>query len=237
MSTEYTFRKICAKRIREVREKTGETRKEFAARLSVAPSTYAKYETAETQPTFSTLVQIADIGNVSTDYLLGRTNAKEMQFSILDDLGLTEESAQVLAYLHDKEGMGDLSDIVNFIIGDDLFKQLIFYVSRYLCLKSKPFNSNNFHAAYAKFKENKEYLLCQYAYDAGFVEGEVPVILTDSHMAAQMYRYEAVEIFNTIICDLERDCVDIDFFGWDWGHSYGEAIIEPDDDPYSDLPF
>lgn len=233
MSTNYTSRKICAKRIREVRGKTGETRKEFAARLSVAASTYAKYETAETQPTFSTLVQIADIGNVSTDYLLGRTNAKEMRFSILDDLGLTEYSAQVLADLHDKENMGDLSDIINVIIEDGLFKQLIFYISRYLSLKAKPFNAEIFHTAYAKFNENKNFRLCEYAYAAGFAEGEIPVILTDSSMAAQLYRHEAVDLFDTILRDMESDYMDIDFLGWDWKHSYGQGIIEPDDD----LPF
>ena len=47
-------------------------KKNMALQIGVLPDTYRKYEKGIRQPDFDTLCSIADILNVSTDYLLGR---------------------------------------------------------------------------------------------------------------------------------------------------------------------
>ena len=44
--------------------------------MGIALNTYVRYERGEREPTASVLVQIADFYDVSTDYLLQRTNYK-----------------------------------------------------------------------------------------------------------------------------------------------------------------
>lgn len=60
-------------RIRAARERNGITRDELAKRLNLQYHTFAKYELSAREPDFETLVQIARVLRVSTDYILGCT--------------------------------------------------------------------------------------------------------------------------------------------------------------------
>lgn len=51
------------------------TQKELAKQLHLAPSTLGSYVQGSREPDFSTLKQLADYFNVSTDYLLGHYTA------------------------------------------------------------------------------------------------------------------------------------------------------------------
>ena len=62
-------------RLRVVRQKQHLTQKDIAAFLGVDRTTYVKYETGKSKPSFETLQKIADFFSVSTDYLLGRETA------------------------------------------------------------------------------------------------------------------------------------------------------------------
>lgn len=53
------------------------TQAELGARLSLSKQTISGYETGDISPNDKTLILLADIFNVSTDYLLGRTDARE----------------------------------------------------------------------------------------------------------------------------------------------------------------
>ena len=59
------------KRLKELREKKKYTMQELADLLNISRSTVSLYESRKRQPDFKTLKQIADIFNVSVDYLLG----------------------------------------------------------------------------------------------------------------------------------------------------------------------
>lgn len=59
-------------RIRLMRMQFGFTQQRMADSLSVTLVAYQKYEQGTREPSFKTLVRIADLFNVSTDYLLGR---------------------------------------------------------------------------------------------------------------------------------------------------------------------
>lgn len=60
------------KRLRTMRMKNNYTQQKMADMLGIALNTYQKYEQADRTPSFDCLVKIADIFNVSTDFLLCR---------------------------------------------------------------------------------------------------------------------------------------------------------------------
>lgn len=59
--------------LRYYREKAGYSTKELANLLGITANTYAGYEIREREPKYKTLCKIADLLQVSTDDLLGRT--------------------------------------------------------------------------------------------------------------------------------------------------------------------
>ncbi len=59
-------------RLRSSRLKNKYTQQNMADLLEISLNAYQKYEQAERMPSFDTLVKIADIFAVPTDYLLGR---------------------------------------------------------------------------------------------------------------------------------------------------------------------
>lgn len=60
------------KRLREVRMNSGFTQQNMADKLGISLNAYQKYEQAERSPSLDCLVSIADIFDVSLDYLLCR---------------------------------------------------------------------------------------------------------------------------------------------------------------------
>lgn len=65
---------VLGDRLRKLREKRELSQYELARRLGIARTTYQGYEMGAREPDYETLQKIADFFDVSTDYLLGRTN-------------------------------------------------------------------------------------------------------------------------------------------------------------------
>lgn len=63
-----------SERLKKCRNKRKLTQEQLSSLLKFNRSTYAKYETGENQPDYDTLQKLADFFEVSTDYLLGRTD-------------------------------------------------------------------------------------------------------------------------------------------------------------------
>ncbi len=59
-------------RLNKLRKLRGFTAQKMADAIGVNLHSYRKYESNDRQPSYEILVQIADILDVSTDYLLGR---------------------------------------------------------------------------------------------------------------------------------------------------------------------
>lgn len=57
-------------RLRKLRKNEDLTQEQIAKDLNIVRSTYAYYEIGRTYPDFSTLIRIAQLFNVSTDFLL-----------------------------------------------------------------------------------------------------------------------------------------------------------------------
>lgn len=80
-------------RLRELRLKNNYTQKQIAERLGVAISAVSSYESGVRYPTYDSLIKIARIFRVSTDYLLG---LEPMQNEV-DLSGLSDEEKKVVA--------------------------------------------------------------------------------------------------------------------------------------------
>lgn len=63
---------------KQLREDNGITQKEFADKFSLTLRAWQSYEQGVSEPKYEVLCKIADEFNVSTDYLLGRTDIKAM---------------------------------------------------------------------------------------------------------------------------------------------------------------
>lgn len=58
--------------LKHQRELSGYTQKQVAELLKIAPRSYQRYELGEREPNIETLVQIANLFNISLDDLVGR---------------------------------------------------------------------------------------------------------------------------------------------------------------------
>lgn len=64
-------------RLKSTRKATNKTQKEVSLYLGIAERAYQNYEYGNREPNLETLSKLADYFNVSTDYLLGRSDDPE----------------------------------------------------------------------------------------------------------------------------------------------------------------
>lgn len=62
--------------IRSLRVDNGYTQKQIGEYLGISQNTYSQYEVGVLNYPVDVLIKLADLYNVSVDYLLGRTNVK-----------------------------------------------------------------------------------------------------------------------------------------------------------------
>lgn len=67
-----------SKRLKELRKKANLTQIEFAKKFNIANGTVGNWESGNRQPDYNTLNEIAKFFNVSTDYLLCRTDTPQI---------------------------------------------------------------------------------------------------------------------------------------------------------------
>lgn len=71
-------------KLRELRKEKGLTQIELAKLLNVSDRSVGFYETAERDPDTDTLSKLADFFDVSVDYLLGRSNIRNLHESKIE---------------------------------------------------------------------------------------------------------------------------------------------------------
>lgn len=84
---------MLSKRLKELREEKGYTQQEIASKIGLTKGAYGCYERGISVPDALTLLQLADIFDVTTDYLLGRVDNKKP----LEDMSEKEQGAIKLA--------------------------------------------------------------------------------------------------------------------------------------------
>ncbi len=99
---------IFAKRLRQLRKEKDISQEELGKVLSLTKASISLYESGKREPDFETLQKIASFFNVTTDYLLGRTdNRKDSTPSIDDELNaiMRELGPDVTLQFYDLKGM------------------------------------------------------------------------------------------------------------------------------------
>lgn len=86
-------------RIAELRKDLGLKQKDIAQELNVAVSTVSNYETDSHEPDLTNLCKMADMLQVSTDYLLGRTDLTISINSLNEQITPSMSKAQMLDIL------------------------------------------------------------------------------------------------------------------------------------------
>lgn len=81
-------------RLKSLRLQNNYTQEKLAQRLGLTKSVISAYETGLRMPSYDTLISISKIFKVTTDYLLGIDNKKELDLS-----GLTDEEISALINL------------------------------------------------------------------------------------------------------------------------------------------
>jgi len=99
---------MIGKKIKELREIKQITQEELAKYLGVAPQTVYKYEKEINEPDLKTTSKIAEYFNVTTDYLLGRTDIPDM----------LNEPIQIAASMKDGLDISDMDEDEKKFIND-----------------------------------------------------------------------------------------------------------------------
>ena len=71
------MKEILGERLRACRKARGFTQRELAIYCDITEKTYQNYELMTREPRLEILIRIADILQVSLDYLVGRTDIKD----------------------------------------------------------------------------------------------------------------------------------------------------------------
>lgn len=75
--------------LKTLRLKENMTQAQLAQKLGLTKSVISAYETGLRLPSYDILIHIAKIFNVSTDYLLGLENKREIDLSVLTENEIT----------------------------------------------------------------------------------------------------------------------------------------------------
>ncbi len=112
--------------IKDLRENSNYSQKELAKILQNSASCLSKYETGHTQPSLDMLVQIADVLNTSTDYLLNRNsfqfNYQTFESAYIKGLSVFALFNEILKL--DKTNRRRLVDYVGLLANDMKISQL-----------------------------------------------------------------------------------------------------------------
>lgn len=125
-------------RLKYLRNKKKLTQAEMAKKIDVARTTYAMYEQNKREPDNEILNRIADFYNVSTDYLLGRTdnpNPPTKEFNPLDEINKLLKKYDI-----DQSGFFDIDKWK--AMGPEEIKQLEDYFE-FITSKAKKRKENN----------------------------------------------------------------------------------------------
>ena len=90
-----------SERLKELRKQARLTQVELAGKLGIVQSSYADWERGKKKPTQDNLVKIAQVLNVSVDYLIGNSEEKSDELDNIELLfrmnskGLTDEEKEI----------------------------------------------------------------------------------------------------------------------------------------------
>lgn len=121
-----------SQRLRELRKNKKISQQTMSRKLGVGLCTYGTYETSRYLPPVDTLSELADYYNVSTDYLLGKTDDRYSENEGTDKLDFSDECMDRLVDISKNETQKKILE--DIITGKD-FVKLLSYIEEYKSLK------------------------------------------------------------------------------------------------------
>lgn len=116
---------MIGERLKQLRIKNGLKQQELANMFGLSSGTISFYESEQRKPDIDFIVAVAKYFDVSTDYLLGLTNATDKEnIDISKVTGLNDFSLTILEK-SSKEKNNTAADIINTIVVMSSFKMLV----------------------------------------------------------------------------------------------------------------
>ena len=141
-----------SQRLRELRTNKKISQQTMSRKLGVGLCTYGTYETSRYLPPVDTLSELADYYNVSTDYLLGKTDDRYSENEGTDKLDFSDECMDRLVDISKNETQKKILE--DIITGKD-FVKLLSYIEEYKSLKEnskiKDIPKSQYKPKYGKF--------------------------------------------------------------------------------------
>ena len=141
-----------SQRLRELRTNKKISQQTMSRKLGLAEATYGTYETSRYLPPVDTLSALADYYNVSTDYLLGKTDDRYSENEGTDKLDFSDECMDRLVDISKNETQKKILE--DIITGKD-FVKLLSYIEEYKSLKEnskiKDIPKSQYKPKYGKF--------------------------------------------------------------------------------------
>lgn len=102
----------------ELRKDNGMKQKDLAELLSVSVGTISNYETGVHFPDYPTLIKLADMFHVSTDYLLSRTKMRFDINRLNENIGKNLTVGQIvnITLALNEENRASLTDIMDLLV-------------------------------------------------------------------------------------------------------------------------
>lgn len=192
--------KKMGERIRECREKSGETQSDIAKLLHTQRQVISYYETGTRTPNIEDLTLLAKHFNVTVDFLVGLENESIKDLNVRAVCEYTGLSFANVTLLHDCDICGgddrDFLDLINFLLQDGSFYEISQNIASY---KRRVEEVNtvlipafqktiNEYSSYEKYSIEMQYNLAQRISD-----------MEQLHRVALTYFYDAVELFRKSI--------------------------------------
>ncbi|MBF7097609.1 helix-turn-helix domain-containing protein [Alkalibacter mobilis] len=117
---------MLSERLKQIRKSKGFTQKSVSDSLQMDRSNLANYETGKAKPSFEKLEQLADLYEVSVDYLLGRTDDPTPYKDVNADLDAERDLDDELKKLLKDEELAAFYDFAN--MDDATKKEIIAFI-------------------------------------------------------------------------------------------------------------
>lgn len=107
--------------LKELREKHGHSQKQLADILHVSKNSVSHYELGQCMPSIDVIISIADVFDVSMDYLLGRSSVNLSNRLLEKPIDKNLSAAMLLENVLslDREHRNDLVKILQYIVKDN----------------------------------------------------------------------------------------------------------------------